>query len=170
MTKGCCRLAAPRSCPPPAWPDSPPGSISVRSSDWARGVAAPRAFATVPPGVVLRGRGRRHLSRPRVRGDARLAGRPGGTGTFGRALHRVAQERQESPPGIQPASQWRAAGLSRRGCDRTRSRRSFRIEVWVDGEMLGVGSGPSRRVAETAAAGQAIAELQEHPSGPVRVL
>ena len=47
--------------------------------------------------------------------------------------------------------------------------KSFRIEVWVDGEMLGVGSGPSRRVAETAAAGQAIAELQEHPSGPVRV-
>lgn len=34
--------------------------------------------------------------------------------------------------------------------------KSFRIEVWVDGEVLGVGEGPSRRVAETAAAAQAI--------------
>ena len=34
--------------------------------------------------------------------------------------------------------------------------RSFRIEVWVDGELLGVGEGPSRRVAETAAAAQAM--------------
>ena len=30
--------------------------------------------------------------------------------------------------------------------------KSFRIEVWVDGELLGVGEGPSRRTAETAAA------------------
>ena len=30
--------------------------------------------------------------------------------------------------------------------------KSFRIEVWVDGEVLGVGEGASRRVAETAAA------------------
>jgi len=36
---------------------------------------------------------------------------------------------------------------------------SFRIEVWVDGEVLGVGQGPSRRVAETAAAAQAIEHI-----------
>jgi ribonuclease-3 len=36
---------------------------------------------------------------------------------------------------------------------------SFRIEVWVDGEVLGVGEGPSRRVAETAAAAQAIERI-----------
>src|SRR6476659_9948466 len=38
--------------------------------------------------------------------------------------------------------------------------KSFRIEVWVDGEMLGVGEGPSRRVAETDAAAQAIDRLR----------
>lgn len=39
--------------------------------------------------------------------------------------------------------------------------RSFRIEVWVDGELLGVGEGPSRRTAETAAAALAIERLRE---------
>ena len=38
--------------------------------------------------------------------------------------------------------------------------RSFRIEVWVDGERLGVGEGPSRRTAETAAAAQAMEALR----------
>ena len=38
--------------------------------------------------------------------------------------------------------------------------RSFRIEVWVDGELLGIGEGPSRRMAETAAAAQALTRLQ----------
>ena len=38
--------------------------------------------------------------------------------------------------------------------------KSFRIEVWVDGEVLGEGEGPSRRVAETAAAAQAIERLR----------
>jgi ribonuclease-3 len=38
--------------------------------------------------------------------------------------------------------------------------RSFRIEVTVAGEVLGVGEGPSRRVAETAAAAQAMDQLR----------
>jgi ribonuclease III len=38
--------------------------------------------------------------------------------------------------------------------------KSFRIEVWVDGEMLGVGAGASRRIAETAAAAQAIESIR----------
>ena len=38
--------------------------------------------------------------------------------------------------------------------------KSFRIEVWVDGEVLGVGEGPSRRVAETDAAAQAIERIR----------
>lgn len=38
--------------------------------------------------------------------------------------------------------------------------RSFRIEVWVDGTLLGVGEGPSRRTAETAAASQAMENLR----------
>ncbi len=38
--------------------------------------------------------------------------------------------------------------------------RSFRIEVTVGGEVLGVGEGPSRRVAETAAAAQAMDRIQ----------
>jgi ribonuclease III len=36
----------------------------------------------------------------------------------------------------------------------------FRIEVWVDARRLGVGEGPSRRTAETAAAGQALEALR----------
>ena len=38
--------------------------------------------------------------------------------------------------------------------------RSFRIEVWVSDELLGVGQGPSRRVAETAAAAEALDHLR----------
>jgi ribonuclease III len=38
--------------------------------------------------------------------------------------------------------------------------KSFLIEVWVDGEMLGVGEGASRRAAETAAAAQAIDRIR----------
>ena len=38
--------------------------------------------------------------------------------------------------------------------------KSFRIEVWVDGSMLGLGEGPSRRTAETAAAEQALERLR----------
>ena len=40
------------------------------------------------------------------------------------------------------------------------TRRSFRIEVWIDGELMGVGEGPSRRAAETAAAAEAIDRLR----------
>ena len=36
----------------------------------------------------------------------------------------------------------------------------FRIEVWVDERRLGLGEGPSRRTAETAAAGQALEVLR----------
>jgi ribonuclease III len=36
----------------------------------------------------------------------------------------------------------------------------YRIEVWVDGRPLGVGEGPSRRTAETAAATRAIEQLR----------
>ena len=38
--------------------------------------------------------------------------------------------------------------------------KSFRIEVWVDGELLGSGEGPSRRTAETSAAAQAIEHIR----------
>ena len=38
--------------------------------------------------------------------------------------------------------------------------KSFRIEVWVGGEVLGVGAGSSRREAETAAAAEAIERLR----------
>ncbi len=43
--------------------------------------------------------------------------------------------------------------------------KSFRIEVWVDGELLGVGEGPSRRTAETAAAAQALERLRSAGAG-----
>lgn len=36
----------------------------------------------------------------------------------------------------------------------------FRIEVWVQGRMLGTGEGPSRRTAETAAAVQALERIR----------
>jgi ribonuclease-3 len=38
--------------------------------------------------------------------------------------------------------------------------KSFRVEVWVDDQRLGVGEGPSRREAETAAAAMAIDGLK----------
>ncbi len=44
--------------------------------------------------------------------------------------------------------------------------KSFRIEVWVSGELLGVGEGPSRRSAETAAAAQALERLRATTAPP----
>jgi ribonuclease III len=44
--------------------------------------------------------------------------------------------------------------------------KSFRIEVWLDGELFGVGEGPSRRTAETAAAAQALDRLRNSGAGP----
>jgi ribonuclease-3 len=38
--------------------------------------------------------------------------------------------------------------------------KSFRIEVWVDDQLLGIGEGPSRRTAETGAAFQAMDRLR----------
>jgi ribonuclease-3 len=38
--------------------------------------------------------------------------------------------------------------------------KSFRVEVWVAGEQLGVGEGSSRREAETAAAAVAIETIR----------
>ena len=38
--------------------------------------------------------------------------------------------------------------------------KSFRVEVWIDGDRLGIGEGPSRRTAETAAAAQAIERIR----------
>jgi ribonuclease-3 len=38
--------------------------------------------------------------------------------------------------------------------------KEFRVEVWVDGDLLGSGVGPSRREAETAAASQAIDRIR----------
>ena len=40
--------------------------------------------------------------------------------------------------------------------------KSFRIQVWVDGALLGVGEGASRRIAETAAAAEAIEHIRPH--------
>ena len=44
--------------------------------------------------------------------------------------------------------------------------KSFRIEVWVEGVMLGVGEGPSRRSAETVAAEQAMDWLRSIEATP----
>jgi ribonuclease-3 len=38
--------------------------------------------------------------------------------------------------------------------------KNFRIEVWIDGRPLGVGEGPSRRTAETAAAVKALEAIR----------
>jgi ribonuclease-3 len=38
--------------------------------------------------------------------------------------------------------------------------RTYRVEVWVEGEVLGAGEGPSRRVAETEAASQALERIR----------
>jgi len=43
--------------------------------------------------------------------------------------------------------------------------RVFRVEVWVEGEVLGAGEGPSRREAETAAASQALDRLRKDRQG-----
>ena len=47
--------------------------------------------------------------------------------------------------------------------------KSFRVEVWVDGEELGSGAGSSRREAETAAAAQAMEALRARREASARV-
>jgi ribonuclease III len=47
--------------------------------------------------------------------------------------------------------------------------KSFRIEVWVGGEVLGVGAGSSRREAETAAAAEAIERIRASRLGAVTI-
>jgi ribonuclease-3 len=47
--------------------------------------------------------------------------------------------------------------------------RVFRVEVWVEGEVLGAGEGPSRRVAETAAASEALDRLRMTKRGGTAV-
>jgi ribonuclease-3 len=47
--------------------------------------------------------------------------------------------------------------------------KSFRIEVWVGGEVLGVGAGSSRREAETAAAAEAIERIRASRLGPATI-
>lgn len=42
----------------------------------------------------------------------------------------------------------------------------FTVEVWVEGELVGVGQGLSRRVAETAAAEEALSRLRSEPRDP----
>ena len=44
--------------------------------------------------------------------------------------------------------------------------RTFRIEVLVDGAAVGTGTGPSRRVAETQAAAEALLVLAHHDHAP----
>jgi ribonuclease-3 len=46
--------------------------------------------------------------------------------------------------------------------------KSFRVEVWVDGRVVGVGAGLSRREAETAAAAQAIETIRASREPAVR--
>ena len=43
--------------------------------------------------------------------------------------------------------------------------RSFRVEVWLGDEVFGVGAGASRRIAETAAAAQAIERIRATQTG-----
>ena len=78
-------------------------------------------------------------------------------------LGRGAEEPEEPTPGTHPAhasvNDPSIASWTPPGPDHDRS---FRIEVTVAGEVLGVGEGPSRRVAETAAAAQAM----DHLRGP----
>ncbi len=49
--------------------------------------------------------------------------------------------------------------------------RIYQVEVWVEGEVLGAGEGPSRRVAETEAAAQALERIRldrkGRPTNPV---
>ncbi len=46
--------------------------------------------------------------------------------------------------------------------------KSFRVEVWIDGRVIGVGAGLSRREAETAAAAQAIEAIRASREPAVR--
>ena len=49
--------------------------------------------------------------------------------------------------------------------------KSFRVEVWIDGRLLGIGEGLSRRTAETSAAAQAIERIRAERAAerPTRV-
>ena len=138
------RPARPRALPPPRR---------------GRG-AAERPPPAVAPRLDVRGGGGRALPRPRLRAGPRLARRAGRPelaaeapiGALKSPKSRL-QEYTQRRTGERPSYRL----LDATGPDHEKS---FRIEVWVDGELLGVGEGPSRRTAETAAAAQAMERLR----------
>ena len=124
--------------------------------------AARRPRPAVPAGVGVRGPRRGDLPRPRLGRRARLDPRAGGGGAVRRPHDHDAQEPQEPAPGAHPADDRRAAAST--GCVEAVGpdhEKQFRIEVVVDGRTLGVGEGPSRRIAETSAAAQALDVLRQ---------
>ena len=144
----------------PAWPVSPVGSTSAPRSCWARGspaAAADDGRRCWPP------RSRRSPARSTWTSDSR----PSATGSWSSPRQRAVagfadpftQEPEESFAGIHTtAFRWPALVPPGPG-DRSGPRATFRIEVSVDGVVLGVGEGPSRRTAETAAASEAMERL-----------
>ena len=128
--------------------------------------AAQRPSPAVAPGLDVRsGRGR-PLSRPRLRAGQGLA----------RSSWPIPELAAEAPIGALKSPKSRLQEFTQRRTGERPSyrltdasgpdhERSFRIEVWIDGELMGVGEGPSRRAAETAAAAQAIDRLRAVP-GP----
>ena len=134
------------------WPARRPHRPGCRYLQLGEGEgAAQRPAPAVPAGVHLRGRRRRPLPRSRLRPVRDwLVGWPARSCAEG-----PRREPQEPKSRFQEYTQRRSGERpAYRLVDATGPdhEKSFRIEVWVDGEVLGVGEGPSRRVAETAAA------------------
>ena len=107
----------------------------------------------------------RALPRRRVRAASATGSsswpRPSSTPSRRSARSRAPRAGSRSTPSARSGERPVYRSSTRPGPDHERS---FRIEVSVDGEVLGVGEGPSRRVAETAAAAQAMDRLRARPS------
>ena len=124
-------------------------------------VAAQRPSSAVAARLLVRGLDRRALPRPRLRRRPALARRRWPSPEL--ALEAPVLSLKSPKSRLQEYTQRRSGErpdyrlVEASGPDHEKS---FRIEVWVDGEQLGVGEGPSRRTAETAAAAQAIERIR----------
>ena len=162
--------AAPRSCRPPAWPGSPAGSTSARPPARRGRGAARRPPPAVAPGLGVRGASRaRSTSTSASSAVTRLARRAGRArsssptrrSSRSRAPKSRLQEYTQRRTGDRP-------DVPARRRDRARTTRSsFRIEVVGRRRACsGVGEGPSRRIAETAAAAEAIERCARRACDP----
>ena len=161
-TRARCPRAARPSSRPPGWPGSPVASTSARTlllgegESQRSGRRRPSLLASsfeALTGALYLDLGYELVRRLAASTSPTPSWRSRRPSSRSRARRAACRNTRNGDPASDPST----GSLEATGPDHEKS---FRVEVWVDGESLGVGEGPSRRIAETAAAAQAIERIR----------